>query len=320
MPTWLYCALAAMGFGVSYNVAAQNYPVKPIRIIVPLAPGGPADLLARSVGVKLTEAWGQQVLVESRAGANGVVGTEYVAKSPPDGYTLVMGTSGTHGINASLYSKLPYDPVKDFAPIARVGYAPYLLVAHPSLPARNVKELIQLARARPGQVAWAAGGAVSQLAADLFKSMAKVDVIIVPYKGNAPAIGATVAGETSLIFGAIAQAAPQVRGGRLRALAVSGAQRSAVVPDVPTINESGLPGYETGSWYGLLAPAGTPRTVVERLNAEVVRILQLQDVRNRLAAEAFDLPADTPEQFAAVVRAEVAKWAKVVKETGARAD
>jgi tripartite-type tricarboxylate transporter receptor subunit TctC len=300
--------------------AAQTYPSRPIRIIVPLAPGGPSDLLARTVGQKLTEAWGQQVIVESRAGANGVVGSEFVARSAPDGYTLIMGTSGTHGINASLYPRLSYDAIRDFAPIARIGYAPYLLVSHPSLPVRTVKDLVQLAGARPGQITWASGGSVSQLAADLFKSMAKINVIVVPYKGNSLAIAATIAGETSLIFGGIAQAVPQVKGGRLRALAVSGTTRSAVVPEVPTVNESGLPGYDSGSWYGLLAPAGTPRAIVERLNAEVIRILALPEVRSRLAAEAFDVPADTPDQFAAVIRAEVAKWAKVVKETGAQAN
>jgi tripartite-type tricarboxylate transporter receptor subunit TctC len=316
----LMTAAACVAAATLGAASAQTYPSRPIRIIVPLAPGGPSDLLARTVGQKLTEAWGQQVIVESRAGANGVVGSELVARSAPDGYTLLMGTSGTHGINTSLYPKLSYDAVRDFAPIARIGYAPYLLVSHPSLPVRTVKDLVRLAGARPGQITWASGGSVSQLAADLFRSMAKIDVIVVPYKGNSLAIAATIAGETSLIFGGIAQAVPQVKGNRLRALAVSGMTRSAVVPEVPTVNESGLPGYDSGSWYGLLAPAGTPRAIVERLNAEVIRILGIPEVRSRLAAEAFDVPADTPEQFAAVIKAEVTKWAKVVKETGARAD
>jgi tripartite-type tricarboxylate transporter receptor subunit TctC len=284
--------------------------------VVPLAPGGPSDLVARTLGQKMTEVWGQQTLVDNRAGANGVVGSEIVAKSAPDGYTLLIGTTGTHGINASLYPKLPYDTVNDFAPIARIGISNYVLVAHPSLPVTGVRDLVQLARAKPGEITWSSGGSVSQLAAELFKRTAGIDVVIVPYKGNALAVAATLSGEVSLIFGGIAQSAPLIRAGRLRALAVSGIRRSYVMADIPTVNESGVPGFEAGSWYGLLAPAATPRSVIERLNREVLRITQLADVRERLAAEAFDIPADTPEQFAAYIKADVAKWSKVVKETG----
>jgi len=275
-------------------------------------------LLTRAVGQKLTEAWGQQVLIDNRPGANGIVGTELAAKSPPDGYTLVSATSGTHGINASLFPKLPYDTVKDFAPITRMGYAPYLLVAHPSLPVRTVKELVALARKRPGEIAWAAGGSPTQLGAELFKRTAKINVVVVPYKGNAPAVTAVLSGEVQLVLGGIAQSAPQVKAGRLRALAVAGLQRSAVMPDVPTVAESGLPGYEAGSWYGLLAPAGTPRAIVERLNGEIVRILRLPEIERRLKGEAYEIPADTPDQFAAVIKAEVAKWAPIVREAGLR--
>ena len=302
------------------SATAQPYPSKPIRIVVPFGPGGPSDLLGRAVGQKLTEAWGQQVIIDNRPGANGIVGSEIVAKSPPDGYTLVMATNGTHGINASLFPKLPYDTVKDFAPITRLGLAPYLLVAHPSLPARSVKELIQLARARPGEISCAAGGSPSQLGAELFKKAAKVNLIVVPYKGNAPAVTAVMSGEVSLVFGGIAQSLPQVRAGRLRAMGVASPRRSQVMPEVPTISESGLPGFEAGAWYGLLAPGPTPRAVVDRLNAEVVRILKLPDLQQRFRAEAFDVPADTPNQFAAVIRAEIAKWAGVVKQAGIRAD
>ena len=298
---------------------AQQYPVKPVRIIVPLAAGGPSDLLARTVGQKFTEAWGQAVVIDNRPGVNGILGCELVAKSPPDGYTLLMGTSGTHGINASLIPKLPYDTVRDFAPIARVGYAPYVLVAHPSLPVRSSKDLIQLSKARPGQVTWAYGGSASQLAAALFKSMAKVDLLLIPYKGNVLAVSSVIGGETSLVFGGIAQAAPQVKAGRLRALGVTSTGRSPIMPDVPPIAET-VPGFEVSTWYGMLAPANTPRAIIERVNAEIVRILQLPDVRQRLAAEAFELPADTPDQFAAIIKAELAKWPKVVRETGARAD
>jgi tripartite-type tricarboxylate transporter receptor subunit TctC len=293
-----------------------RYPTKPVRVIVPFAPGGPSDLPARIVGQKMTEAWGQQVIVDNRAGANGVVGAEVVAKSAPDGHTLVMGTTGTHGINASLFSKLPYDTINDFAPIARIGISNYLLVAHPSLPVRNVRELVRLGKSRPGQLTWASGGAVTQLAAELFKRTAGIDIVIVPYKGNALAVAAALSGEVSLIFGGIAQSAPLVKAGKLKALAVSGARRSQAMAGVPTVAESGVADFEAGSWYGLLAPAATPRAIVERINRDVVRILQLPDVRDRLTAEAFELPSDTPEQFAAHIRADVARWAKVVKEAG----
>ena len=315
-----FCLIAAMVAGSAPPAAGQQYPVKPIRIVVPLAPGGPTDLLARIVGQKLTEAWGQQVLVDSRAGANGAVGSDLVARSTPDGYTLLMGTSGTHGINASLYPKLPYDTLNDFAPIARIGIAPYVLVAHPSLPARSAKELIQIARARPGQVTCAFGGSASQLAAELFKSTAHIDLLIVPYKGNAPAVAAVFSGQVSLVFGGIAQSAPQVRAGRLRALGTTGLRRSPAMPEVPTIADSGLPGFEVSTWYGLLAPAGTARPIVDRLNSEIVKILKMPDVRERLSAEAFESPADTPDQFAAVIKSEVVKWAKVVKQTGAHVE
>ena len=300
--------------------AQAQYPAKAIRIIVPLAAGGPSDLLARTLGQKFTEAWGQPVVIDNRAGANGVVGCEIVAKSAPDGYTLLMGTSGTHGINASLFAKLPYDTLNDFAPIARVGIAPYVLVAHPSLPVRGIPDLLKLAHARPGQITIAAGGSASHLASELFKSMARINLLLIPYKGNSLAVTAVLGGEVSLVFGNIAQSSPQMKAGRLRALGVTSLRRSPVIPEVGTIAESGVPGFDTSTWYGMLAPAGTPRAVVDKINAEIVRVLQLPDVRERLAAEAFELPADTPDQFAAIIRAEMSRWAKLVKETGARVE
>lgn len=308
------CAMA-VAIGAA-SVTAQIYPTKPVRIVVPFGPGGPSDLLARVFGQKLAEAWGQQFIVENRGGANGMVGAEIVAKSPPDGYTLVLGTNGTHGMNSSLFAKVPYDPVRDFAPITRLALQYFLLVSHPSLPARSVQELIQLARARPGQIAWAYGGAPTQLGAELFKKEAKVNVLVVPYKGNAPAVTSVVSGEAQVVFGGIAQAGPLVKAGRLRALGVAGAQRSQVLPEVPTIAESGLPGFEVSAWYGLLAPAGTPRVIVERLNAEMMRVLKLPEVQQRLRSEAFETPSDTPEGMATVIRAELGKWASVVKEAG----
>jgi tripartite-type tricarboxylate transporter receptor subunit TctC len=316
----LHSSAFILGCALAVCVSAQQFPTRPIRIVIPFGAGGPSDLLARTVGQKLTEAWSQQVLIDNRAGANGIVGSEIVAKSPPDGYTLMMGTNGTHGINASLFPKLPYDTIKDFAPITRLGQAPYVLVAHPSLPVRSVKELIALSKAKPGAITFAAGGSPSQLGAELFKKTARVNLIVVPYKGNAPAVTAVMSGEVSLVFGNIAQSAPQVKAGRLRALGVASLKRSLVLPEVPTISESGLPGFEAGAWYGLLAPGATPRTIVERINGEVVRILRLPDVQQRLHAEAFELPADTPEQFAAVIRAELTKWAQIVKEAGVKPD
>lgn len=297
---------------------AQQYPVKPIRVILPFAPGGPTDFLGRVVGQKMSESWGQSVVVESRTGANGIVASEFVARSAPDGYTLLIGTNGTHGINASLFPKLPYDTIGDFAPIGRIGFAPYVLVAHPSLPVRSAKELIALAKGAPGQIACASGGSPSQLSCALFKSMAKIDLLLVPYKGNAPAVSSVMGGETSLVFGGIAQSAPQVKAGRLRAIGVTSLRRSPVMKEVPAIAETGLPGYEVSTWYGMFAPAATPRAVVERINSELVRILGLPDVRERLGAEAYELPADSPDSFAALIKAELVKWATVVKDTGVK--
>jgi tripartite-type tricarboxylate transporter receptor subunit TctC len=312
-----YCVSAA---AIAQTADSSRYPTRTIRVIVPFGPGGPSDLVARAAAQKMTEGLGQQVVIENRGGANGILGTEAVARSAPDGYTLVMGTTGTHGINASLFPKPAYDTISDFAPIARLGISNYVLVAHPSLPVRTIGDLLQLAKARPGQLTWASGGGVTQLAAELFKHTAGIDVVVVPYKGNAPAVTATMSGEVSLIFGGIAQSVRLVAAGRLKAIAVSGARRSPALPDVPTVAESGLPTFEAGSWYGLLAPAATPRAIVERLNREVLRVLQLPDVRERLMAEAFEVPLDTPEQFAAHIKADVPKWAKVVKEAGIKAN
>ncbi len=302
---------------------AQNYPSKSIRVIVPFGAGGPSDYLVRAVGVKLAEAWGQQLIVDNRTGANGVVGTELAARAAPDGYTLGMATNGTHGINASLYAKLPYDTVKDFAPVTRIAIAPYLLIAHPSLPVRGVKDLIALARSRPGELTWSYGGSPSQLAVELFKNTAGIPLIAVPYKGNAPAITAAISGEVSLSWGNVAASLPHIKAGRLRALGVGSLWRSVAAPEVPTIAEAGMvgfTGYEAGAWYGVIAPAATPRAIIERLNGEFVRILKLPEVQQRLRGEAYDIFADTPEQFAAAIRAEVAKWAPIVKQAGLRAD
>jgi len=299
---------------------AQSYPAKPVRLIVPFPAGGIADIYGRLIGNRVAETWGQPVVVENRSGAGGNIGADLAAKSAPDGYTLVMGSIGTHAVNVSLFSKLPYDPVRDFAPIALVLEAEGLLVVHPSIPAQNVSELIQLARTRPLTFASAGMGTASHLAGELFKSMAKIEMTHVPYKGNVPAITDLLAGQTSLLFATMPTVLPQAKAGKLRALATIGAARSAAAPDLPTVAESGLPGFDVTNWIGLFAPAGTPADIVRRWNGEVTRLMQSTEIEARLLREGARFVATTPEQFGAFVRAEIAKWAPVVKASGARVD
>ena len=304
------------------SAAAQSYPARPIRIVVPFPAGGIADLFARVIGQKFNEAWGQPAVVDNRPGAGGNIGAEIVAKSAPDGYTLVMGSIGTHSVNVSLFSKLAYDPIRDFAPVALVMEAEGLLVLHPSVPVKTVKELIALARARPGQVAYASAGygTAGHLAGELFKSMAKVDMVHVPYKGNVPAITDLISGQTSLLFATMPTVLPQVQAGRLKALAVTSSARSPAAPELPTIAEAALPGYSVTNWIGLFAPVGTPRDVVVKLNGETVRTMQAPDIQKRLANEGAKFTPRTPDEFTAFVKSEIAKWAKVVKEAGIRVD
>jgi len=311
---WLIAAPA-------FAADAQSYPNKPIRIIVPFPPGGISDVMSRVFGQKFTDAWNQPVIVENRAGAGGNIGTEIVAKSPPDGYTLVMGSIGTHAVNVSLFSKLPYDPVRDFAPVALVIEADGLLVLHPSVPVKTVKDLIALARARPGQLAYASAGngTASHLAGELFKSMAKIDLVHVPYKGNVPAISDLVGGQTSMLFATLPTVLPLAKAGKLHALAVTGAQRNPTVPDVPTMADT-LPGFEVTNWIALFAPAGTPGDIVAKLNAEIMRIMRLPDVQSRLVNEGAKFTPNTPSEFAAFVKSEITKWGKVIKDSGARVD
>jgi tripartite-type tricarboxylate transporter receptor subunit TctC len=301
---------------------AQNYPVKPIRVIVPFPAGGIADVFARVIGAKLNDAWGQQVVVENRPGAGGNIGADIVAKSPADGYTLVMGSIGTHAVNVSLFSKLPYDPVRDFAPVTQVMEADGLLVVHPSVPVKTVKELIALARARPGQIAYASAGngTAGHLAGELFKLMAHIDMVHIPYKGNVPAIIDLIGGQTSLLFATMPTVMPQVQAGRLKALAVTGATRSAAAPELPTISEAALPGFEVTNWIGIFAPAGTPRDIVVKLNGEANRTMRQPEIQRRLATEGAKFTARTPDEFGAFVKAEIAKWAKVVKSAGIHVD
>ena len=316
MKTLLAGVWLAASFAALPAADAQPYPNKPIRFIVPFPAGGIADVMARVIGQKLTDAWNQPVVVENRAGAGGNIGAEIVAKSPPDGHTLIMGSIGTHAVNVSLFSKMPYDPVRDFAPVALVIQAEGLLVLHPSVPVKTVKELIALARARPGQLAYASAGngTASHLAGELFKSMAKVDIVHIPYKGNVPAITDLIGGQTSMIFATMPTVLPQVKAGKLRALAVASAQRSPAAPDVPTIAEAALPGFEVTNWIGVFAPAGTPADIVARLNAEIMRIMRLPDVQPRLANEGAKFAPNTPHEFAAFQKSEIAKWGKVIRD------
>jgi len=307
----------------SAGASAQSYPTKLIHLVVPYPAGGPLDIMARAIGQKLTEAWKQPVVVDNRAGAGGNIGADFVAKSAPDGYTLLMGAVATHAINPSLYSKIPYDPVKDFAPVALVAQVPNILVVNPAVPAKTVRELIDLARAKPGYLNFGSGstGSTGHLAGELFNTMAGVKMVHIPYKGAAPATADLLAGQVQLMFDNLASALPNVKAGKLRALAVTTLTRSPAMPDLPTIAESGLPGFDLSTWFGLLVPAGTPPEIVAKLNAEVVRALNAKDIRERLEKMGAEpLANNTPEHFAAFIRSEAAKYAKVVKDSGAKVD
>src|SRR5258706_5753143 len=312
-------ALAAFaGIALAFAVQAEPYPSKPIRTVVPFPVGGIADTFGRAIGAKLGETWGQPVVIENKPGAGGNIGADFVAKSPPDGYTLVMGNIGTHAVNQSVFKVMPYDTLRDFVPIAHVLDAEGLLVVNPSVNAKTVPELIALARAEPGKLSYASGGlgTTSHLAGELFKSMAKVDMVHVPYKGNAPAITDLLGGQTQLIFATMPTVLPQVKAGRLRAIAVIGPARTSAL-DVPTVAES-LPGFEVSNWIGLFAPAGTPPEIVARINAEVQKIMRSPEIEKRLETEGAKFIPTTPQSFAAFQRAEAEKWAKAVHDANIR--
>ena len=300
---------------------ASGYPNKTIRIVVPFPPGGIGDVMSRVFGQKFTDSWNQPVVVENRTGAGGNIGAEIVAKSPPDGYTLVMGNVGTHAVNVSLFSKLPFDPIRDFAPVALVVEADGLLVLHPSIPAKTVKDLIALARARPGQLAYASAGngTAGHLAGELFKILAKIDLVHIPYKGNVPAITDLVGGQTAMLFATMPTAMPLARAGKLHALAVTGAQRNPAAPELPAMAET-LPGFEVTNWIALFAPAGTPADIVAKLNTEVMRIMRLPEVQARLVTEGAKSRPNTPAEFAVFVKAEMTKWGKVIRDAGVHVD
>ena len=301
--------------------SAQSYPTRPIRCIVAAPAGGPADIVARLIGSKLHEAWGQPVVIDNRAGATGIVGTEMAARAAPDGYTIAVIGSGL-ATNRVLYQHLQYDPVRDFAPITQAISVPNILLVHPSVPVTSVRELIQLAKTKPGELRFASAGvgATGHLAAELLNRMAGVHMTHVPYKGGAPALVDLLGGQVQVLFSLAIAAMPHVRASKLRALAVTSGKRSAVAPEIPTIAESGFPGYEVTGWFGVLAPAATPRAMVDKLNVTIVAILKSRDVQERLVGQGADPAPGTPEQFAAHIKSETLKWSRFIKEAGIRAE
>jgi len=300
---------------------AGGFPDKAIRIVVPFPPGGATDAAARLVAVKMSEYWGQPVVVDNRAGAGGNVGSDLVAKAPADGYTLVMGVTGSHAINTSLYSRMPYDPVADFVAISQVAVVPNVLVVHPSVPAKNLAELVALAKKEPGKLNYASlgNGTAAHLGMEMLKAEAGVDITHVPYKGSAPAVSDLLAGQVQMMVDGLPSALPHVKAGKLRAIALTSLRRSPSLPDLPTIAES-YPGFYADAWSGLFAPKGTPQPVVDKLSAEVQRILKLPEVREKLAALGAEPVGSTQAEFAAHVKKEIDKWAKVVKTSGAKVD
>jgi len=310
---------AALVPAVVMAQADGGYPAKPIRIVVPSAPGGSTDILSRYLAQHLTETWRSQVVVENRSGASGNIGMELAARSAPDGYTLVMGYVGTLSVNPSIFPKMPYDPLRDFAPVSLVALVPNMLAIHPSVPARSVKELIALARARPGQLNYGSAGAGSNsyLSVEYFKQLTGTNIVQIAYKGAGNTMIDLLGGHISLTIVGVPPLLPHVKAGKLRALGVSTRARLAILPDLPTIQESGVPGYDVTQWYGILAPAGTPREIVGRLNAEIGRFLKLPEAAARMSAEGAIPTGNTPEEFQELIRSETVRWAKVIKAAGA---
>jgi tripartite-type tricarboxylate transporter receptor subunit TctC len=315
-------ALAAFAFAASSFAFAQAYPTRPIHFVVPYPAGGPLDTVARLLGQKVSESLKQPVVVENKPGAGGNIGAEFVAKSPPDGYTLLMGAVATHAINPTLYAHIPYDAVRDFVPVTQVASTPNVLVVNPSLPVSNVRELIRYAKAHPGELNFGSGstGSAGHLAGELFNAMAGVKMVHVPYKGAGPAMQDLIAGRVQLMFDNFASASAQIQAGRVKALAVTTAKRSELASELPTIAESGLPGFDINTWFGVFAPAGTPPAIVERLHDEFVRALKDTGVRETMIKLGAEPVGNTPAQFAAYIKSEAAKYAKVIKASGARVD
>jgi len=319
MPSFIHAGVAVvLALIAGGAVAAESYPAKTVRIVVPFAAGGSTDLLARSIAQRLNEAWKQPVLVDNRAGGGGIVGSDHVAKSAPDGYTILMGTPTTLAVAATLYAKLPYDPQRDFAPITEIAFIPQLLSVHPTIPTRSVKELVALARARPGDLNYgtAGSGSTSHMAMELFLSMAKIRMTHVPYKGTGPALTDLLGGHLSLMFDVVMTTLPHMQAGKLRAIGISSLERHPVTPDVPTIAESGYPGYEALVWFGFVAPAKTPPEIVRRIQEEVGRALKTPAMRDLLGSQGLVIVANTPAEFGKRVGVEIVKWRKVIQEAG----
>lgn len=318
----VHAMLVAFGTATAVSPVAAEYPERPVRFVVPFPPGGNTDILARMVANGLSARWGQQLLVDNRAGAAGSIGTALVAKAPADGYTILLGTIGSIGINPTLYRKLPYQPLRDLAPVSQITANPLVVMLHPSVPARTVKELVALAKSKPDLLNYGSGGkgTSTHLSVELFMSMAKIRATHVPYRGAALASPALLAGEVSMLFDNLAPALPHVRAKRVRALAVTSAARTQALPDVPTVQESGLAGYEVSSWYGVLAPAGTPAGVLARIHADTVAVLKSPDVAERLRRDGADVVGSSPQGFTDFIKAEHAKWTGVVEQLGLKRD
>ncbi len=314
-----FCLLAvALVAPAQSQGGAQDYPQRPIRLVVGYAPGGSTDIFSRILGSHMTQNWGQQVVVDNRSGASAQIATDIVAKAPPDGYTLLVTPSGTHTANVSLFKKLPYDTVKDFAPVTLFGWVTNMIVTHPSTPVSTLQELIQLAKSKPGELTYAtsSAGSVGHLSAELLNSLAGIKIVHVPYKGGGPALTAIASNEISIMFAALPSASPFIQAKRIKPIAVTSPKRSPVLPDVPTVAESGLPGLAVREWYGVLAPAKTPVAVIDKLNAEIVRIIRKPEVEARFAELGTDVVGNTPREFAKQIDSDIRMWAKVIKEAG----
>ena len=318
----LTLAIVSVALGAAPAAMAQSYPTKPVKLVVPFPPGGSLDITGRLLAQKLSEAWAQSVVVENKPGAGGNIGADMVAKSAPDGYTILLGALSTHAVNPNLYAKMPYDAVKDFAPITLIAITPNVLVVNAASPVNNVRDFVVYAKANPGKLAFGSGsnGSAGHLAGELFKVETGTDAVHVPFKGGAPATQALLAGDTQFMFDNLANAMAQVKAGKLKALAVTTAQRSPLVPELPTMAEAGLPGFDISTWYGLFAPAGTPPAIVAKWNADVTKILNTPDVRAKLMADGAEPAPNTPEQFAQMIARELSKYARIVKASGAKVD
>jgi tripartite-type tricarboxylate transporter receptor subunit TctC len=319
MKQWLGIAVGMLIPGL---VMAQTWPAKPIRLVIAQAPGSATDVISRVVANPLSQSLGQPIVIDARPGAGGALGTEVAAHSAPDGYTLFMGNNSTHGSNPAVYAKLPYDAVKDFAPISFVASVPYVLVVNPALPVKTVKEFIAFVKASPGKLNYASAGngSTHHFCGELLKSMTGIDIQHIPYKGSGPGIAAVLAGEVSMMFSNVADIGSQIRAGKVKPLAVTATQRASLLPEVPTMAESGLPGFEVTSWFGLLAPAGTPGAVIGRLNAETVKVLGRADVKATLGAQGLEVAPSSPEAFAAHIKSEIARFSKIARAAGIKAE